>query len=51
MTSDGRLARTLADQRDSGSGEWIREASFTGGLDRSLVTDVLKVITRNVLDL
>ena len=57
MTNDGRLAQTLADQRDGGSGEWIREASFAGGLDRfgaifqpNLVTAVLKVIKRNVLD-
>ena len=56
MTNDGRLAQTLVDQRDGGSGEWIREASFAGGLDRSgaihppnLVTAVLKVIKRNVL--
>ena len=51
MTSDGRLAQTLADQLDSDSGEWIREASVAGGLDRSgaifppnLVTAVVKVI-------
>ena len=57
MTNDGRLAQALADQRDSGSVEWIREASFGGGLDRSgaisppsLVTAVLKVIKRKVLD-
>ena len=57
MTNDGRLAQTLADQRDGGSGEWIREASFAGGIDRSgaisppnLVTAVLKAIKRNVLD-
>ena len=56
-TNDGRLAQTLADQRGGGSGEWIREASFTGGLHRSgaifppnLVTAVLKVIKQNVLD-
>ena len=48
MTNDGRLAHMLA---------WIREASFACGLDRSgamfppnLVTAVLKVIKRNVLD-
>ena len=57
MTKDEQLARALADQCDSGSGEWMREASFAGGLDRiganfpaSLVTSVLKVIKRKVLD-
>ena len=57
MTNDEQLARALADQCDSGSGEWMREASFAGGLDRidaifppSLVTSVLKVIKRKVLD-
>ena len=57
MTNDEQLARALADQCDSGSGEWMREASYAGGLDRigaifppSLVTSVLKVIKRKVLD-
>ena len=35
MTNDEQLARALADQCDSGSGEWMRVASFAGGLDRS----------------
>ena len=57
MTNDEQLVRALADKCDSGSGEWMREASFAGGLDQigaifppSLVTSVLKVIKRKVLD-
>ena len=57
MTNDEQLARALADQCDSGSGEWTRGASFAGGLDGigaifppSLVTSVLKVIKRRMLN-
>ena len=58
MTNDAQLARALADQCDGGSGEWTREASSAGGLDQigaivppNLVTSVLKVIKRKILDL
>ena len=51
MTNDEQLARALAGECDSGSGEWLREASFAGGLDRiGALTSVLKVIKRKVLD-